>query len=493
VSGATYDSFAAAWESEGRRISAEFRGIGSAVVVGRDAEAAAWVALGLARAQSAERRVAVGDLVGDLPPLMALLQGDDPHGLSDSFRFGVSLNKIARQADGAGNLFILPSGSEPVAVDDILRSERWRRLAGGFGQVGALLLLVAHADAPGLDALVAATDGVIAAGDISGALPDSAPPLAVVGPRPRRPRASTPPPAEAPPGEPAAPAPVPVAAVAPQTDVAADAPVRRPTAPRPVVGARRPSWVRWAAIAVFSILAAGALIFFFGPLTVSTLDEQPPPTPDSLRTTIDTSRGTTSRTDSADVPVLGTAMLTGGTPVGDSLVPTQAMNPADSASAAAYAVYVVAANTREGALLDRDAPIDELPAATVTPVAFGRDTSNHWYRLTVGAFPRAAQAESLLRELRRDGVLNAGTASGNVVRLPYALLVEDRVLASQAPRRVVELKARGAAVYALSRGDGTVGLYAGAFEEPEESALLLAQLRRAGLRPLLVYRTGRGL
>jgi hypothetical protein len=57
----------------------------------------------------------------------------------------------------------------------------------------------------------------------------------------------------------------------------------------------------------------------------------------------------------------------------------------------------------------------------------------------------------------------------------------------------VELKARGAAVYALSRGDGTVGLYAGAFEEPEESALLLAQLRRAGLRPLLVYRTGRGL
>ena len=90
-------------------------------------------------------------------------------------------------------------------------------------------------------------------------------------------------------------------------------------------------------------------------------------------------------------------------------------------------------------------------------------------------------------------MLNAGTASGNVVRVPYALLVEDRVLASQAPRRVVELKARGVAVYALSRGDGTVGLYAGAFEQPEESALLLAQLRRAGLRPLLVYRTGRGL
>jgi cell division septation protein DedD len=488
VSGATYDSFAAAWEAEGRRISPELRGIGSAVIVGRDAEAAAWVALGLARAQSAERRVAVGDLVGDLPPFMALLQGDDPHGLSDSFRFGVSLNKIARQADGAGNLFILPSGSEPVAVEDILRSHRWRRLAGGFGEVGALLLLVAHADAPGLDALVASTDGVIAAGDIAGALPDTATPLAVVGPRPRRPRSSPPP-------EPAVPAPAVEATPAPAVLVET-APAPRPAPPRGTLAPpRRSSWVRWLAIAVFALVTAGALLFFFSPITFSKLNDQtPPPLPDSLGTTIDTSRGSMLPDDSVVAPASGASALgVSGVPVGDSLVPTEPMNPSDSASAAAYAVYIVAANSPEGATLDQHAPIDELPAATVTPVVYDRDTSIHWYRLTVGAFPRAAQAESLLRALRRQGVLNASTASGNVVRMPYALLVEDRVLASQAPRRVVQLKARGAPVYPLSRGDGTVGLYAGAFEEPEESALLLAQLRRAGLRPLLVYRTGRGM
>jgi hypothetical protein len=169
------------------------------------------------------------------------------------------------------------------------------------------------------------------------------------------------------------------------------------------------------------------------------------------------------------------------------------MNPSDSAAASAFAVYVVGAATPEDASLDRRVRIDELPAATVTPVVLDGDTADRWYRLTVGAYRTRAQADSLLDALRARGVLNPSTSSGHVARLPYALLVEDRVLARDTPRRLQDYRARGIALYPLSRGDGTVGLYAGAFERPEESALLVAQLRRAGARPLLVYRTGRGL
>jgi hypothetical protein len=58
---------------------------------------------------------------------------------------------------------------------------------------------------------------------------------------------------------------------------------------------------------------------------------------------------------------------------------------------------------------------------------------------------------------------------------------------------VQALRARGVTVYPLSRGDGTVALYAGAFETPDEAALLAQSLRAAGLAPTLVYRTGRSL
>src|SRR5207237_1366734 len=102
------------------------------------------------------------------------------------FLYGVSLNKIAHPADATGNLFVLPSGSEAVATEDVFRSDRWRRLASGFREVGALLLLVAHADTPGIDTLATMVDGVVIVGDASGALVDAPAPLAVIAPTRRR-------------------------------------------------------------------------------------------------------------------------------------------------------------------------------------------------------------------------------------------------------------------------------------------------------------------
>ena len=38
---------------------------------------------------------------------------DDPHGLVDSFLYGVSLSRIAYEVPDAGQLFVMPSGTEP--------------------------------------------------------------------------------------------------------------------------------------------------------------------------------------------------------------------------------------------------------------------------------------------------------------------------------------------------------------------------------------------
>ena len=162
------DRLTTLWEERGAELARDggpLAGRSAVIVTGRDAEAAAHVAIGFGRAESVRRRVAIGDLVGDVAPLVALLEADDVHGVVDSFLYGVSLNKVAHPVPGHDNLFVLPSGTEPVVTEEIFRSERWRRLASGFREVGALLLLVAPADAPGLDALGGMLDGVVTVGD----------------------------------------------------------------------------------------------------------------------------------------------------------------------------------------------------------------------------------------------------------------------------------------------------------------------------------------
>lgn len=154
------------WEEEGLRLAPQLAGLSSAVVLGLDAEASARVALGIARATASERRVAVADLVGAPSALRALAGAADAPGIIDSFLRGVSLNDVARPAaDGTPSLFILPRGAEPTLPEEMLRSNRWSRLAAGFAEAGALLLIVARAGTPALDALVRQTDGVVSVGE----------------------------------------------------------------------------------------------------------------------------------------------------------------------------------------------------------------------------------------------------------------------------------------------------------------------------------------
>jgi hypothetical protein len=130
----------------------------------------------------------------------------------------------------------------------------------------------------------------------------------------------------------------------------------------------------------------------------------------------------------------------------------------------------------------------QLPGVTVTPVLLGTGRVR-WHKVLAGAWRDRVGADSLLASLRDGGVLRAG--AGLVVRAPLALLLETGVPRGVAPARTAALVVRGVPAYALLQDDGTVRLFAGAFESAAAAVPLGADLRAAGLAPQLAYRTGR--
>jgi hypothetical protein len=420
------------WEDEGRRLAPLLGSTSAAVVVGNDPDAAARVALGIARVVALERRVAIGDLTGASPTLVALAGDGDAQGITDSFLYGVSLNEVARPAsDGTASLFILPCGGDTAVPEDVLRSNRWRRLAAGFADAGALLLLVATAGTQGLAALVAQTDGAVSVGD---------------------------------------------AQIPLEWRVIAQAGELTSMAPRATDGlARSPRWwvqqIVAAGLLVVAVLVGVALLW---------------PRLGGLR------RRTATPVVAADRrPAYASAPAPAAAPVAtptDTVSVSVPVNPLDSANAADFAVELVATNTATGANLwvrDRSA---QLPGVTVTPVLLGTGRVR-WYKVLVGAWRDRQGADSMLVSLRAEGALLAG--SGLVVRVPLAWWLETDVPRGAAPARAAALVARGVPAYALLQDDGTVRLFAGAFESAAAAVPLGADLRVAGLAPQLAYRTGR--
>ena len=153
-----------AYEGAGRQLAPSLRAFSSILVVSDDPVAAAHTAIGIGLAESSQRLVMIGDLAGEVAPLQALARDDDAHGIYDSFEFGTSFVRIAREVEGAPNLFIMPSGTESAAIERIIASPRWQHFASDFAKADELLLLVAQADAPGLALLAAQLDGVVLVG-----------------------------------------------------------------------------------------------------------------------------------------------------------------------------------------------------------------------------------------------------------------------------------------------------------------------------------------
>jgi hypothetical protein len=423
-----------AWEDAGRQISPLLGSYSAIVVASSDPVAAAHVALGIARAESKQRRTVVADLVGDLPPLRSLIAEDDAHGITDSFLYGVSLNKIGYEVAGTPNLYVMPSGTDPVIGEQIFRSARWKKLVAGFSEVGALLLLVARNDAIGIGELIEQVDGVVLVKDPTLPAATSALVLARV------------------------PSPTPTLKI----------PLHR-------MSARAASWKqhRWfypalAGAILVVIAAVGLALVLGGVLPISeppaqvTAKPVPRPAPPPPR------------------------------PPAETLYIAPPANIGDSAEAALFAVELQVANTAEGANLFISRNGGALPAPAVSPVPIDPERST-WYKVTAGAYTAKYQADSLLFVLRNAHVLR--DSAGSVTRVPLALLVDSVPTQggiNDAVRAAVQkYDGRGVSVYALIQDDGGARLYAGAFARADESAELIRTLRGAGLKPVLVYRTGR--
>ena len=423
-----------AWEDAGRQIASLLGSYSAVVVTSSDPVAAAHVALGIARAEATHRRVIVGDLVGDIPSLRSLVTDEDPHGITDSFLYGVSLNKIGYAVEGAENLYVMPSGTDPLIDEEIFRSARWSKLAAGFAQAGALLLLVAPGDSRGLGDLIDQIDGAVLVKDAD--LPSA--PSALLLAR--------------------------VASPTPTLKI----PLHRITA-------RAASWKqhRWfypaLGVIVMVLIASLGLALMLArvgqsarPPAPVAAKPVPAPTPPPPR------------------------------PPPETLHVAPPANVNDSASAAAFTVEMLVANTAEGANLFVRKNGAALPAAAVSPVPIDPERST-WYKVTAGAYTRKYQADSLLFALRNSGVLT--DSAGSVTTTPLALVVDSVPtqggIVDAVHAAVEKYTARGLPVYALMQDDGGALIYAGAFARADQSAGLVRTLRGAGLNPVLVYRTGR--
>ena len=422
-----------AWEDAGRQIAPVLGSYSSLLITSSDPVAAAHVALGIAGAEANHRRVVVGDLVGDLPPLRSLVKDEDPHGITDSFLYGVSLNKIGYEVEGRANVYIMPTGTEPTIGDEIYRSARWKKLAAGFSQMGALLLLVARSDAAGLAELTDQLDGVVLVRDAELSAAPSALVLARV------------------------PAPTPTLKI----------PLHRISA-----SAERWKKHKWLypaiGVAAVLLLVPAGILLVFGPGRRSTARP--------------------ARVAAAPIPA---PKPPPPLPPPETLYIAPPANVNDSASASEFTVELLVANTAEGANLFVRKNGAALPAAAVSPVPIDPERSI-WYKVTSGAYTRRYQADSLLLALRQSRVLT--DSAGSVARTPLALLVDSVPTQggiADAVREAVEnYRARGLSVYALIQNYGGARIYAGAFSAAHQSAGLIRTLRGAGLNPVLVYRTG---
>lgn len=451
------------WVAEGARVADRVTSVSAVVVVGREPEVTALVARGIASVARAERAVAIADLIGGVP---ALTVAREVPGLRECFRDGEPISDTAQPLDELPQVFLLPQGRARLDAYSLAGHPRWGPLIAGFRRTEGLLLIVALAGTDGLDTLIGVTDGVVAV-DLPPVLLRQWPLVATVD-RPEE----LPPIVMSEAGR---------ALLEERAQAAAQAAAIGPTDPPPLTAAPAPWWAAFAPLRRprnAAMLAGGVTLVTLGALWLSRgpgralvealrVPASTPPT-DTLAWADTAAR--------ADIPI-------------DTITLGAVVNPQDSIGAAAFTVQLVAANSVAGAnssLVRRGgAP---LPATTIAPVQ--RDVDGRtWYRALVGAWQDPREAERFLEALRRDGTVDA--AAGRVLRAPYALQLAEGMAVTEVPAALARWSRLGVAAYALAQDDGRVRLLAGAFETPDQAAVLAVSLRDAGVPPVVVFRSGR--
>ena len=543
------------WEAEGNRHAAALDACAGAVVIGERPSTAAEVALGIARVQARRRRVAVADTVGELAPLEDLVPMDAPYGLIDSFFYGVSLNKIAYTVDPARNLIIFPSGAVPIDHEALLGSDRWVKLLDGFRAADGLLLIVAPAESSALSSLIQVMDGVVLVGNVAAApgtrvlaharlpvIPARPTPPSVAPIQPPRPTASVTPFATPPKPVPAPPvlAPEPYESSAPPVpprpsfhDWSAVAAIPdderdedfEPEVPGEVEARRErhgekeqlpphelhdalpeeeggpalvPPWAReeeftgpsapppgsakaisfWVAIVAGALIAAALLTW----ITTSMLSRNDGN--DSFAAKPETTH-VAAHVIAAPAP---TALAAPAPAVASHDTTSAAAAPGANSGASPYSVVLADVSSLTGANGELDQASGRgFPVVTFAP--YPRADGQLSYVVLAGASADSAGADSLLRAVRAKHYRNANAA--HVVRLPYALLIQNGVSQDQASMFVRAYLTKGLPVYPLLQADGSASLYAGAFRGIEQAQPLVTSFRANGDQPTVTIRTGR--
>ena len=439
-------------------------GLTAVAVVGSEPVSTGAAALDLARAEARHRRVLIVDLIGEAPPLRAVVATDDPHGVADAFIYGASFAAMARPSTVSANVSIITSGSEPVPFTTALPSVRWAQLIEQVRARGELIVFAILSNTPAIGALTDRVDCVIAAPSRLHEVLE-----AVLA-------AATSPPE--------------------QTPVA---PPRRPT-PLPRIGrqvqprSRFPFSKRMRVTAIAGI--AAILVIGIGWVVTR------------WYAGADGGRAARIASDRADTVTSSAQLAAGGSDSAAVAAASSEMNAAaaaaamdsatgglgtvDSANTAAYAVRVATYPTFAAALRALRQLKGQHQAVTIAPIpapaatAGATTTTAPVFALMVGA----AHTAPPLDTLAAHWPFQAGSAPSVVLRTPFALRLAGGLGADSAKHLATSLIARGVPAYVLAVPVAGSAVYAGAFESPGQAVTLAASLRTIGLAPVVGYRTG---
>lgn len=443
-------------------------GLTAVAVVGSEPVSTGAAALDLARAEARHRRVMIVDLIGDAPPLRAVVATDDPHGVSDAFAFGVSFGVIARHTTVHPNVSIIPSGTEPIPFATVLPSPRWTQLIDQVRARGELIVFAILSSTPAMGSLTDRVDCVIAA---PSRLHEVLEAVLAAATTPGDEKAET---------------------VAPPA--AKPRPARRPVlaaTPRP-----RFDFSRRSLIGTVTAIAAIVLVAFGwgvmhrqgldgGARRTNTAAGRNPNRADTETSSAQLGADSTAAAEGASEVNAAAAAAAADSAPGGSLI--------DSANGATYAVRVATYPTFVEALRALRKLKPGHPAATITPIVRANESAGT-KRGTTPVFALMVGAEHTMAPL--DTVVahwpfQSGFAPSIVVHAPFGLLLAGGLPTDSARHLAASLVQRGVPAYVLVTPAGGGRVYAGAFDSADQAAPLATSLRAIGLAPVVAYRTGR--